>query len=197
MRIVLLRYLAGEKYFEKDLLIAPMCRKWGSELTPVPEKKPEFSRGELSDPFSSSWTLHSWVSQKLHRNAWLWGLSQKLFLTHPKTISSLPERLWSQNINLSFFISAYTEFSPAPREGTTGSCCKLLCSSIHCTCPSVFARGEKAAPHQAGCLGKAGRWIAAKEIFSTPRAWSALSLRWVSWLASKTHLILLCEKAIF
>lgn len=80
------------------------------------------------------------------RNAWLWGLSRKLFLAHPKIISSLPEGLWSQSINLSYFISVSTEFSPAPREEVTGFCCKLLCSShaLHMPMPKCFCKERKA-----------------------------------------------------
>lgn len=194
MRIVLLRCLAGEKHFEKDLLIPLMCGKWGTGLTPsIPAKGPGFSQGELD---TAQWIFPK--NPHHFRNAWLWGLSWKPFLTHPKIISSLPERLWSQNINLSFFISVSTEFSPAPREEAEASAASCFAQAIHCTCPSVFAGREKPAPHQAGCLRKARRWIAAaKELFNTPRAWSVLFLHRVSWLASKTHLILLCEKAIF
>lgn len=140
MRIVLLRCLAWEKYFEKDLLIPLMCRKWGTELTPsIPAKGPDFLQGELDTAqLSFPKTTHHF------RNAWLWGLSQKLFLTHPKIISSLPERLWSQNINLSFFISVSTEFSPAPREEAIGFCCKLLCSSHSLHTSKCFCKKRKA-----------------------------------------------------
>lgn len=173
-----------------------MCRKWGTDLTPSTRSK-------------GTWILTRWTIRTIRslfpkldiaqqsfpkstQKCLALGFVPKIFLTHPKIISSLPERLWSQNINLSFFISVYAEFSPALREEATGFCCKLLCSS-HSLPTSVFSRRENTAPHQAGCLRKAGR---AKELSNTPRAWSALSPHW-SWLASKTHLILFREKAIF
>ena len=48
--------------------------------------------------------------------------------------------------------------------------------ALHCTGPSVFTRRENPAPHQTGSLRKAGRWIAAQELFNTPRVLSVLSL---------------------